>query len=130
VLCIDRAGIVGNDGATHHGLLDLSYLRPIPNMQICAPRTGEDLREMMRLAEGLEGPVAIRYPRGRTNSEVQRDKVQSTKVQYGKGVRLRDGKDLAVLTIGSIGNAAGEAIELVESQKSKVESRSASGVEN
>ncbi len=130
VLCIDRAGIVGNDGATHHGLLDLSYLRPIPNMQICAPRTGEDLREMMRLAEGLEGPVAIRYPRGRTNSEVQRDKVQSTKVQYGKGVRLRDGKDLAVLTIGSIGNAAGEAIELVESQKSKVENRSASGVEN
>ncbi|MBR3408121.1 MAG: 1-deoxy-D-xylulose-5-phosphate synthase [Paludibacteraceae bacterium] len=138
VLCIDRAGIVGNDGATHHGLLDLSYLRPIPNMQICAPRTGEDLREMMRLAERLEGPVAIRYPRGRTNSEVQRDKVhdvqsdnvQGTKVQYGKGVRLRDGKDLAVLTIGSIGNAAGEAIELVESQKSKVENRSASGVEN
>jgi 1-deoxy-D-xylulose-5-phosphate synthase len=116
VLCIDRAGIVGNDGATHHGLLDLSYLRPIPNMQICAPRTGEDLREMMRLAEGLEGPVAIRYPRGRTNSEVQRDKVQSTKVQYGKGVRLRDGKDLAVLTIGSIGNAAADAIEMAKGE--------------
>ena len=113
VLCIDRAGIVGNDGATHHGLLDLAYLRPIPNMQICAPRTGEDLREMMRLAEGLEGPVAIRYPRGRTNSEVQRDKVQSTKVQYGKGVKLRDGEDLAVLTIGSIGNAAADAIEAI-----------------
>ena len=66
VLCIDRAGIVGNDGATHHGLLDLAYLRPIPNMQICAPRTAEDLREMMTLAETMEGPVAIRYPRGRT----------------------------------------------------------------
>ena len=51
VLCIDRAGIVGNDGATHHGLLDLAYLRPIPNMQICAPRTAEDLRQMMKLAE-------------------------------------------------------------------------------
>ncbi len=120
VLCIDRAGIVGNDGATHHGLLDLSYLRPIPNMQICAPRTGEDLREMMRLAEGLEGPIAIRYPRGRSSVSTPENAMP---VQYGKGVRLRDGKDLAVLTIGSIGNAAGEAIELVES-------RSASGVEN
>ena len=69
VLCIDRAGIVGNDGATHHGLLDLAYLRPIPNMQICAPRTGDDLREMLTLAEKLEGPVAIRYPRGRTPME-------------------------------------------------------------
>ncbi|MBQ4395050.1 MAG: 1-deoxy-D-xylulose-5-phosphate synthase, partial [Paludibacteraceae bacterium] len=66
VFCIDRAGIVGNDGATHHGLLDLTYLRPIPNMQICAPRTAEDLRQMLTLAETLEGPVAIRYPRGRT----------------------------------------------------------------
>ena len=69
VLCIDRAGIVGNDGATHHGLLDLAYLRPIPNMQICAPRTAEDLREMLRLAETMEGPVAIRYPRGRAAVE-------------------------------------------------------------
>ena len=64
VFCIDRAGIVGNDGATHHGLLDLTYLRPIPNMQICAPRTAEDLRQMLTLAETLDGPVAIRYPRG------------------------------------------------------------------
>ena len=70
VLCIDRAGIVGNDGATHHGLLDLAYLRPIPNMQICAPRTAEDLREMLRLAETMEGPVAIRYPRGRAAVEM------------------------------------------------------------
>ena len=71
VLCIDRAGIVGNDGATHHGLLDLSYLRPIPNMQICAPRTAEDLQEMMKMAETLDGPVAIRYPRGRAAVEVE-----------------------------------------------------------
>jgi 1-deoxy-D-xylulose-5-phosphate synthase len=110
VLCIDRAGIVGNDGATHHGLLDLAYLRPIPNMQICAPRTAEDLKQMLTLAETLEGPVAIRYPRGRT-ANVQRDNVQGTKVEYGKGVKLKDGKDFAVLTIGSIGNAMSEAIE-------------------
>ena len=106
VFCIDRAGIVGNDGATHHGLLDLTYLRPIPNMQICAPRTAEDLRQMLTLAEKLEGPVAIRYPRGRTPI------AESTDVEYGKGVKLRDGKDVAVLTIGSIGNPMIEAIEV------------------
>ncbi len=120
VLCIDRAGIVGNDGATHHGLLDLAYLRPIPNMQICAPRTAEDLREMLRLAETMEGPIAIRYPRGRTNGEVQRDNVQGTKVQYGKGVKLCDGEDVAVLTIGSIGNTMVEAIEELKIQNSKL----------
>ena len=118
VFCIDRAGIVGNDGATHHGLLDLAYLRPIPNMQICAPRTAEDLKQMMILAETLEGPVAIRYPRGRTPIETSR----SRDVEYGKGIKLRDGKDIAVLTIGAIGNPMSEAIDLVESQKSKVES--------
>ena len=107
VFCIDRAGIVGNDGATHHGLLDLAYLRPIPNMQICAPRTAEDLKQMMVLAETLDGPIAIRYPRGRTPIETSR----SHEVEYGKGVKLRDGKDFAVLTIGSIGNPMSEAIE-------------------
>ena len=120
VLCIDRAGIVGNDGATHHGLLDLAYLRPIPNMQICAPRTAEDLRQMMTLAETLDGPVAIRYPRGRT--PIEEVESQKSKVERGKGVKLRDGKDVAVLTIGSIGNTMAEAIDEVESQKSKVES--------
>jgi 1-deoxy-D-xylulose-5-phosphate synthase len=107
VFCIDRAGIVGNDGATHHGLLDLAYLRPIPNMQICAPRTGEDLKQMMALAEKVDGPVAIRYPRGRVTG----DGLQVTGVEYGKGVKLRDGKDIAVLSIGSIGNTVSEAIE-------------------
>ncbi len=108
VLCIDRAGIVGNDGATHHGLLDLAYLRPIPNMQICAPRTAEDLEAMLRLAETMEGPVAIRYPRGRAAVEVESRK---SKVERGKGVKLRDGEDVAVLTIGAIGNTMAEAIE-------------------
>lgn len=110
VFCIDRAGIVGNDGATHHGLLDLAYLRPIPNMTICAPRTGEDLRQMLTLAEALDGPIAIRYPRGRTPITTTPSPLN---VQFGKGVKLRDGKDFAVLTIGSIGNAMAEAIEEV-----------------
>ena len=106
VLCIDRAGIVGNDGATHHGLLDLAYLRPIPNMQICAPMTGEDLKQMLILAEKLEGPIAIRYPRGRVTGYG----LPVTDVEYGKGVKLRDGKDIAVLSIGAIGNTVAEAI--------------------
>lgn len=111
VFCIDRAGIVGNDGATHHGLLDLTYLRPIPNMQICAPRTAEDLKAMLSLAETIEGPVAIRYPRGRaTLSGIEN---RESKIEFGKGVKLRDGEDVAVLTIGSIGNPMAEAIEEV-----------------
>ena len=116
VLCIDRAGIVGNDGATHHGLLDLAYLRPIPNMQICAPRTAEDLRQMMALAETLDGPIAIRYPRGRTpqgNSAPE-------PLRYGKGVKLRDGKDVAVLTIGAIGNTMAEAISQLSALNSQL----------
>ena len=117
VLCIDRAGIVGNDGATHHGLLDLAYLRPIPNMQICAPRTAEDLKQMMELAETLDGPIAIRYPRGRTpmaNDANGDASLNDEMVQYGKGVKLRDGKDFAVLSIGSIGNTVSEAIDQLQ----------------
>ena len=133
VLCIDRAGIVGNDGATHHGLLDLSYLRPIPNMQICAPRTAEDLQEMMKMAETLDGPVAIRYPRGRTNlspgsstdGHRQSDRAElftplREEVRYGKGVKLRDGEDIAVLTIGAIGNTMSEAISSLEGRSGGV----------
>lgn len=115
VLCIDRAGIVGNDGATHHGLLDLAYLRHIPNMQICAPRTAQDLEQMMQLAKELDGPIAIRYPRGRcAMSDIG---CQMADIQYGKGLKLREGKDIAVITIGSIGNPMAEAIEMAESGK-------------
>ena len=108
VLCIDRAGIVGNDGATHHGLFDLAYLRPIPNLTIGAPMTGADLEAMMELAVGLEGPVAIRYPRGRVQSIECKEQ---TEFAVGKGVCLREGKDLAVLSIGAIGNTVAEAID-------------------
>ena len=128
VLCIDRAGIVGNDGATHHGLLDLAYLRPIPNMQICAPRTAEDLRDMLKLAETMEGPVAIRYPRGRTNEPTPNSSLKGGEhsVAYGKGIKLRDGEDVAVLTIGAIGNPMSEAIESVCETVCQSEGRSVS----
>ena len=126
VFCIDRAGIVGNDGATHHGLLDLTYLRPIPNMQICAPRTAEDLRQMLTLAETLDGPVAIRYPRGRTPTDQFTMHNAQCTIEYGKGIRLRDGKDIAVLTIGAIGNTMAEAIESVSETVCQSEGRSVS----
>lgn len=106
VLCIDRAGIVGNDGATHHGLFDMAYLRPIPNMSICAPCVAEDLRDMMTLAQRLDGPVAIRYPRGRSVLAERH-----TPVEYGKGVYLQEGKDVAVLSIGAIGNTVQTALQ-------------------
>ncbi|MBO6075263.1 MAG: 1-deoxy-D-xylulose-5-phosphate synthase [Paludibacteraceae bacterium] len=86
IFCIDRAGIVGNDGATHHGLLDLAYLRPIPNMQIAAPMTATDLRQMMTMAVDMQGPIAIRYPRGRSKDR------ELPPVEYGKAVCLRNHK--------------------------------------
>lgn len=114
IFCIDRAGIVGNDGATHHGLLDLAYLRPIPNMVIGAPMTKEDLQQMMRLAKDYDGPIAIRYPRGRTNEgdEAMRQLGNEAKVTIGKGVCLRESEEakVAVLSLGAIGYTVIEAI--------------------
>lgn len=111
VFCIDRAGIVGNDGATHHGLLDLAYLRPIPNMQIAAPMTAGDLRQMMVMAVSMDGPIAIRYPRGRSKDR------ELPPVEYGKAVKLRDGAKICVLSIGAIGNTVEEALSANEDLK-------------
>lgn len=104
VLCIDRAGIVGADGATHHGLLDLAYLRPIPNMSICAPMDADDLRRMMRFALHADGPIAIRYPRGPVTCE----RIE-TKGEEKKARCIKQGRHTAVLSIGAIGNAVTEA---------------------
>lgn len=123
ILCIDRAGIVGNDGATHHGLFDLAYLRPIPHLAICAPRTASDLRAMMRLAPTLGGPVAIRYPRGRSMEDEGLRMKDGKPICIGKGVCLREGKDMAVLSIGAIGNAVAEAIDLVDERAKNQEPR-------
>lgn len=105
VLCIDRAGIVGNDGATHHGLLDLAYLRPIPNMVIGAPMTATDLRQMMRLAQEIDAPVAIRYPRGKSVNQTG-----LPPVVLGQAACVKSGSEVAVLTIGAIGNVVADAI--------------------
>jgi 1-deoxy-D-xylulose-5-phosphate synthase len=110
VLCLDRAGLVGEDGATHHGAFDLAALRPIPNLTIAAPMDEHELRRLMYTAQLPDkGAFVIRYPRGRG---VQVDWCcPLEEINVGTGRRLREGEDVAVLSIGSIGNVAAEAIQ-------------------
>jgi len=102
IFCLDRAGLVGEDGATHHGVFDLAYLRVIPNMIICAPMNEMELRNIMYTAQlGINNPIAIRYPRGRGSNLNWRNKFQQ--IEIGKGEMLTSGDQMAILTIGSIG---------------------------
>jgi 1-deoxy-D-xylulose-5-phosphate synthase len=113
VLCLDRAGIVGSDGATHHGLFDLAYLRCIPNLTVVAPRNEIELRNIMYTAQlEVMGPIVIRYPRGK--GTIVDWKKPFEKVEIAKGERLKAGKELAVLTIGTMATPAAKAIELLE----------------
>lgn len=113
IFCLDRAGLVGEDGATHHGVFDLSYLRCIPNLIIFAPRNEVELRNIMYTAQlGLEEPIAIRYPRGRG---VTLDwKQPFSKLEIGKGEQLKQGNQLAILSIGTIAKNVTEAISNLE----------------
>lgn len=115
VLCLDRAGLVGEDGPTHHGAFDLAYLRPIPNLTIASPYDEHELRKMMYTAQLPDmGPFVIRYPRGRG---VLTDwKCPLEAITVGKGRKMKDGKDIAVITIGPIGNDAEKAIRDVENE--------------
>lgn len=110
VLCLDRAGLVGEDGPTHHGAFDLAALRVIPNLTIASPMNEHELRRLMYTAQlPGKGAFVIRYPRGRG---VLHDwQCQLEEVKVGTGRKLRDGKDVAVLTIGPIGNDALKAID-------------------
>ena len=109
VLCLDRAGLVGEDGPTHHGAFDLAYLRPIPNLTICSPMNEHELRRLMYTAQLPDkGPFVIRYPRGCGVLTDWRCPLEEIKV--GTGRRLHDGDDLAVLSIGPIGNDVEQAI--------------------
>lgn len=110
IFCLDRAGLVGQDGATHHGVFDLAYLRCIPNLIIFAPLHEVSLRNMMYTAQlGLEHPIAIRYPRGR--GMLQDWKQPFEKIEIGKGRCIKEGTHIAVLSIGHIGAAAIEAVK-------------------
>ncbi len=113
VICLDRAGLVGEDGATHHGVFDLAYLRPIPNLIISSPLNELDLRNLMYTGyKKNNGPFVIRYPRGKGEMADWRNKMQFLPI--GKGKKLRDGDDIAVLSLGPIGNEVTKAINQVE----------------
>lgn len=110
VFCLDRAGLVGEDGPTHHGCYDIAYMRCVPNMIVCAPMNEAELRNMMYTAQlpSLEYPISIRYPRG--EGVMPEWKTPFEEIQIGKGRKLKDGKDIAILSFGHPGNFAAAAI--------------------
>ena len=112
IFCLDRAGLVGQDGATHHGVFDLSYLRCVPNLIVYAPRNEIDLRNMMYTAQlGLENPIAIRYPRGRGESIHWKQPFE--KIEIGKAKLLKEGSKIAILSNGFIGSNVTEALSKI-----------------
>ena len=115
VLCLDRGGLVGEDGPTHHGAFDIAALRPIPHLTICSPMDEHELRRMMYTAQLPDmGTVVIRYPRGAAEHNDWRCKLEA--IEVGTGRRMHEGHDVAVLTIGPIGNVAAEAVAEVEAE--------------
>ena len=113
IFCLDRAGLVGEDGATHHGVFDIAYLNCIPNMIIAAPKDEIELRNIMFTAsEGLQHPIAIRYPRGRGENV---NWIQSfEKIEIGVVNQLQKGSKVAILSTGTIGNNVTKALQEVE----------------
>lgn len=113
IFCLDRSGLVGEDGPTHHGAFDMAYMRCIPNMIICAPINEQEFRNMMYTAQldSIKHPFVIRYPRGRGVMKEWRTPFE--KIEIGTGVRLRQGKDVAVLSVGHVGNFVSDAIKQV-----------------
>jgi len=117
IFCVDRAGVVGEDGATHHGVFDISYLRLIPNLIIAAPMNVSEFQNLLYTAQlSLDLPIAIRYPRGNVeeNKKVQYAISNFNKVEIGKGKQISYGNKIAVLTIGTIGNTI---LEICKSQE-------------
>ena len=111
VFCLDRAGLVGEDGASHHGVFDLAYLRAIPNLIVFAPRNEIELRNILYTAQlGLKNPIAIRYPRGTGNNINWQQPFEE--IAIGKGVQLKKGTKIAVLSVGTIAKNVTDAIQL------------------
>lgn len=118
VLCLDRAGLVGEDGPTHHGIFDLAYMRPIPNVTIASPLDETELRNLMYTAQLPDkGPFVIRYPRGR--GSFVNWCCQFAEIHIGKGRKLKNGTDMAVISLGSIGKVAEQAILRAEKDYGK-----------
>ncbi len=115
VFAVDRAGIVGEDGPTHQGLFDISYLRHIPNLLFMAPMNGEELRAMLRLAVRHNGPAAIRYPRGRVARNID-EYSKDEEMQKGKAELMTDGDDIALIAVGNMVRPALRAAERLLSE--------------
>ena len=110
IFCLDRAGLVGEDGATHHGVFDLAYLRCIPNLVIFAPRTAIELRNIMyTVQKGIDSPIAIRYPRGR--GRLLNWKKPFKEIEIGKGECIKEGNTVAILSIGTTANTVSNVID-------------------
>lgn len=118
VICADRAGIVGNDGETHQGIFDLSFLNTIPNINIMAPKDFKELEDMLEYATNLNVPVAIRYPRGVQANEVFS---QYNLLELGKAEILKVGNDVTIIAIGKMVSRAMEVAELVKQSNINVE---------
>jgi 1-deoxy-D-xylulose-5-phosphate synthase len=121
IFCLDRAGLVGEDGPTHHGCYDIAYMRCIPNMVVCAPMNEKELRNIMYTAQldSMDLPIAIRYPRGEgVMPDLQKDtmaeKYPFEEIPIGKGRKLKDGESIAILSFGHPGNFAAAAIRDVK----------------
>ena len=115
VMCLDRAGLVGEDGATHHGIFDIAYMRIIPNLTIAAPMDEHELRKLMYTAQLPDmGPFVIRYPRGRGMTTDWKCEFEA--IPIGKGRKLKDGNDIAVITLGPIGYRVQKAIAKAENE--------------
>lgn len=113
VFCIDRAGLVGEDGATHHGVFDMAFLRPIPNLIIASPRNATELHQLLYTSQlSLPHPIAIRYPRGRCSQTDWAEPFQA--LPFGKGCQLKEGTEIAVLSIGTIADLVAEQIRQSE----------------
>lgn len=118
IFCLDRAGLVGADGVTHHGIFDIPFMRTIPNMVVGAPLNEIELRDMMFTAYSTPKPFAIRYPRG--NGEFLKTKEEMKLLPIGKGECVRQGQKVAILTFGSVGNSAVKAADKVYTETGKM----------
>jgi len=114
IFCVDRSGLVGEDGPTHHGHFDITYLRSLPNMTVMAPKDENELRHMLYTALEHNGPVAIRYPRG-AGIGVPLDKGYQ-KLAIGEAEILKEGKDLFIIALGSMVSPSMEAVGLLEEE--------------
>jgi 1-deoxy-D-xylulose-5-phosphate synthase len=116
IFCLDRGGLAGADGPTHHGAFDMAYFRCIPNMIVSAPMNEEELRNLMYTAQldEVKGPFSIRYPRG--NGVMVNWKTPFKKIEVGKGRKIKDGNEVAILSIGHAGNLVTKAIEQLKEQ--------------